>query len=116
LPLYPYRCTKCGFRFEKIQKYSDEPEKACPECGGALERPLTAPGLQFKGAGWYVNDYAPKGGGSSSGDAATAEKKPETKPEAKSESKTETKTTSGGDSGAASATPSISNPSSSAAS
>jgi putative FmdB family regulatory protein len=60
LPLYPYRCTQCGHRFEKIQKFGDEPEKICPECGGALERPLTAPGLQFKGAGWYVNDYAAK--------------------------------------------------------
>jgi len=60
LPLYPYRCTECGHRFEKIQKFNSKPEKKCPECGGKLERPLTAPGLQFKGAGWYVNDYASK--------------------------------------------------------
>ena len=60
LPLYAYRCTQCGHRFEKIQKFSAEPELVCPECGGALERPLTAPGLHFKGAGWYVNDYAAK--------------------------------------------------------
>jgi|ERR1039458_1456624 putative FmdB family regulatory protein len=60
LPLYAYRCTQCGHRFEKIQNFSAEPELVCPECGGALERPLTAPGLHFKGAGWYVNDYAAK--------------------------------------------------------
>jgi len=117
LPLYPYRCTKCGYRFEKIQKYNAEPEKVCPKCGGALERPLTAPGLQFKGAGWYVNDYAPKGASSSgdsatSGDSAKTEKKPETKsetkPDSKSESKTETKSTSSGDSGASSTTPAAS--------
>jgi len=29
-------------------------------CQGVLERPLTAPRLHFKGAGWYVNDYAAK--------------------------------------------------------
>ena len=60
LPLYPYRCTQCGHRFEKIQSFADEQEKICPKCGGALERTLTAPGLSFKGAGWYVNDYAGK--------------------------------------------------------
>ena len=66
MPLYEYRCTQCGYGFEKIQKFNAEPEAACPKCGGELERPLTAPALQFKGAGWYVNDYAPKAASSSS--------------------------------------------------
>jgi putative FmdB family regulatory protein len=63
LPIYEYCCEQCGFRYEKIQKFDAEPEVSCPKCGGELFRPLTAPALQFKGAGWYVNDYAPKGGG-----------------------------------------------------
>jgi putative FmdB family regulatory protein len=71
LPLYAYRCTVCGHSFEKIQNFNAEPELVCPKCGGALERPLTAPAFQFKGAGWYVNDYAPK----SSAAAGTTEKK-----------------------------------------
>jgi putative FmdB family regulatory protein len=58
--MYAYRCTQCGHRFEKIQNFSAEPELECPKCGGVLERPLTAPRLHFKGAGWYVNDYAAK--------------------------------------------------------
>ena len=75
LPLYPYRCTTCGHRFEKIQSFSAEPEKVCPKCGNAtLVRPLTAPRFQFKGAGWYVNDYAPKSSESSS--EPSAESKP----------------------------------------
>jgi putative FmdB family regulatory protein len=61
LPLYPYRCTQCGHSFEKIQSFSAAPETECPKCKGQLERTLTAPGLQFKGAGWYVNDYAKSG-------------------------------------------------------
>lgn len=65
MPLYEYRCKQCGFRYEKIQKFNAEPEEVCPKCGGELERPLTAPALQFKGAGWYVNDYAPKASSSS---------------------------------------------------
>ena len=65
LPMYPYRCTACGHKFEKIQSFSAEPETICPKCGGPLARILTAPGLNFKGAGWYINDYAPKGSSSS---------------------------------------------------
>jgi putative FmdB family regulatory protein len=60
LPLYAYRCTKCNHRFEKIQNFSAAPLLECPSCQGLLERPLTAPALQFKGAGWYVNDYSAK--------------------------------------------------------
>lgn len=60
MPLYEYRCTKCSHRFDKIQKFNDEPETVCPKCGGELQRPLTAPALQFKGSGWYVSDYAAK--------------------------------------------------------
>ena len=70
MPLYEYRCTQCGHRFEKIQSFTAEPLTACPKCGGTLERPLTAPALQFKGAGWYVNDYAPKAASGSSSSAA----------------------------------------------
>jgi len=72
LPLYAYRCTQCGHKFEKIQNFSAEEEKECPKCHGVLERPLTAPGLSFKGAGWYVNDYAPK----SSAPASDSDSKP----------------------------------------
>jgi putative FmdB family regulatory protein len=99
LPLYPYRCTHCGHSFEKIQSFNDEPETECPRCGGKLERPLTAPGLQFKGAGWYVTDYASKGA-SSKTEASSAESKAaepsaaEKKPAASSESSGGASTTS----------------------
>jgi putative FmdB family regulatory protein len=117
LPLYPYRCTACGHRFEKIQKFGAKPEKVCPKCGGALERTLTAPGLNFKGAGWYVNDYAAKSGksgaesgGGSGPESAPAEKKTGAdtrtdsgaKTESKTESKSESKSASGGESGSSS--------------
>ena len=62
LPLYEYRCTACGYSFEKIQNFSAKPETECPKCQGELIRPVTAPALRFEGAGWYVNDYAGKGG------------------------------------------------------
>jgi putative FmdB family regulatory protein len=86
LPLYAYRCTGCGNKFEKIQNFSAEPETICPKCGQAtLIRPLTAPRLNFKGAGWYINDYAPKSSDSSS--ESSSESKPA---ESKEASKSET--------------------------
>ena len=61
MPIYEYECTKCGHRFEKIQKFSDRTVKKCPECGGKVRRLLSAPAIQFKGTGWYITDYARKG-------------------------------------------------------
>ena len=66
MPLYEYRCKKCGHVFEKIVKFSDKPIKKCPECGGAVEQTISAPAVQFKGSGWYVTDYAKKSQSSSS--------------------------------------------------
>lgn len=68
MPLYEYRCKQCGHTFEKIQSFSAPEEKECPVCHGEVERLISAPAIQFKGAGWYVNDYAGKSskpGGSS---------------------------------------------------
>ncbi len=73
MPLYEYRCTACGFSFEKIQSFSATPERTCPKCSGELIRPLSAPALQFKGAGWYINDYSSKGTAPDSTEAKPAE-------------------------------------------
>jgi putative FmdB family regulatory protein len=72
MPLYEYRCLKCGHQFEKIQSFSAPEEKECPVCQGPVERLISAPAVQFKGTGWYVTDYAGKGGSKKSGDAAKA--------------------------------------------
>lgn len=67
MPLYEYQCKQCAHRFEKIQSFSAPEEKVCPECGGEVERLISAPAIQFKGAGWYVNDYAGRNKAPSSG-------------------------------------------------
>jgi putative FmdB family regulatory protein len=63
VPLYEYRCKQCGHQFEKIQSFSAPEEKECPVCHGEVERLISAPAIQFKGSGWYVNDYAAKKSG-----------------------------------------------------
>ncbi len=60
MPLYEYRCASCGKKIEIIQKFSDDPLTSCEECGGKLEKLMSAPAIRFKGSGWYVNDYAKK--------------------------------------------------------
>ncbi len=57
MPLYEYKCDSCGNVFEVIQKFSDQPLTVHEKCGGALERLISTSALQFKGSGWYVNDY-----------------------------------------------------------
>jgi putative FmdB family regulatory protein len=65
MPLYEYKCHKCGGVFEKIQKFSDEPLSTHEgDCGGDVERLLSSPALQFKGSGFYITDYAKSGSSS----------------------------------------------------
>ena len=90
MPLYDYKCQKCGTVFEVLQKFSDEPLKMHEDCGGALDRLLSAPALQFKGTGWYVTDYG-RGGKSSGSNGKSADSKSESKSETKSDAKSETK-------------------------
>jgi putative FmdB family regulatory protein len=96
LPLYEYKCAKCGNRYEKIESFSAPEKQKCPKCGGRAERQIAAPAIQFKGSGWYVTDYsakgaAPKSDGSGDGAPKTAEKTSESKTDSKSESKSESK-------------------------
>lgn len=60
MPLYEYKCTKCGSVFETLQKVNDPPLKKCIHCHGTVKKLLSPPALQFKGSGWYVTDYASK--------------------------------------------------------
>jgi putative FmdB family regulatory protein len=84
LPLYEYKCVKCGHRFEKIESVTASEVKKCPDCGGRAERQLAPPAIQFKGTGWYVTDYAGKAGtdapAEGSGDGASKASEKSDKP------------------------------------
>ena len=71
MPLYEYKCLKCGRHTDKIEKVEGPHLKKCPHCGGKVESVITAPAIQFKGSGWYVTDYAGK-----STDGGSKESKP----------------------------------------
>jgi len=56
MPIYEYQCKECGVRFERMQSFSDEPIRVCPECEGETQRLIQPAGIIFKGSGFYVND------------------------------------------------------------
>ena len=95
MPLYEYQCQKCDTHFERIEKVSSPTDGVCPSCGSAARRLLGAPALQFKGSGWYVNDYGKGKGGAA---ASQAESKHETKSEPKTESSSKKESSSASES------------------
>ena len=100
MPLYEYQCQECGLRYERLEHVSAMHDGTCPECGGNATRLIGAPALQFKGSGWYVNDYG-KGNGNGNGltpsaqESETAQSAAESttdpKPKKKSEKKADAK-------------------------
>ena len=79
MPIYEYECEACGNRFELIQKFSDPLVEICPKCGERkVHKLLSSPAIKFKGTGWYITDYAKKGGGES--ESSKSGEKSETKP------------------------------------
>lgn len=72
MPIYEYRCTRCGRTFETMQKMSDAPLETCESCSGPLEKLYSRTSFQLAGGGWYSSGYS-KG---SSSDSAASDSKP----------------------------------------
>ena len=100
--MYEYECTKCGGRFELIQKFSDEPiklhsQEVAGDCDGEVKKLLSAPAIKFKGSGWYVNDYGKgsekpkKSDEGSSDDSKDSKDSKETKSESSDKSSSDSK-------------------------
>jgi putative FmdB family regulatory protein len=94
MPLYEYRCVKCGRAFEIIQKLTDPPVKTCPHCGGPVKKVISPPALQFKGSGFYITDYAKKGASPSEPKAKEKTSKETSPSSPPSDKKTQKDTTS----------------------
>lgn len=60
MPLYEYECETCHHQFEVQQKFSDPLVDKCVRCGKGVRKLISAPGIMFKGSGWYVTDYSNK--------------------------------------------------------
>ena len=56
MPIYEYKCSRCGHKFEVKQKITDKPVKICPNCGGSLQKIFFPAGIIFKGDGFYITE------------------------------------------------------------
>jgi len=95
MPTYAYRCNDCGHQFDAFQRFSEDPLRECPSCGGVVRRVIQPVGVVFKGSGWYITDSrakpdeakpkekaadgAEKGGDPAKTDKPTDDKKPAAK-------------------------------------
>jgi putative FmdB family regulatory protein len=93
MPLYEYECDN-GHRFEVIQKYSDPLVETCTQCGAPVHKLMSSPAIQFKGTGWYITDYARKGGDTSSGDKGGEKKDSKESKDSKDAASTKSETSS----------------------
>jgi putative FmdB family regulatory protein len=77
MPIYEYRCLKCGKTFEALQSVSAEPIRKCIHCQGKAKKIVSRSSFQLKGKGWYLTDYKKRGEGDKTPDAPkkTANKK-----------------------------------------
>lgn len=63
MPVYEYQCNSCDEHFELRRKFSDEPVKECPKCGGEVTKLISSTAFTLKGGGWNAEGYGNKKGG-----------------------------------------------------
>jgi putative FmdB family regulatory protein len=91
MPIYEYKCTKCGKEFELFQNITDPAAKRCTSCKGPVNKMISMSSFHLKGSGWYVTDYGGKKAPSSEPHKDNTVKSETTEP-AKAESTSKTGT------------------------
>jgi putative FmdB family regulatory protein len=76
MPLYDYKCAKCGTIREIRHGFEESYDEPCPACGAAMSRVFNPAPIVFKGAGFYVTDSRSKNGSGPDASAAKAEPAP----------------------------------------
>lgn len=78
MPLFEYKCDKCGHLLEMLQKFGAQAPLQCPHCEAknSLHKAVSNTSFQLKGGGWYKDLY-----GSVKPKSETKESKPAEKTE-----------------------------------
>ena len=56
MPIYRYRCEKCGHEVTRLQSINSDPLEKCEICGGKMHKQIGMIGIKFNGSGYYVTD------------------------------------------------------------
>ena len=88
MPLYEYVCRSCGYEFDVLQSFSDDPISICESCCKEdVVKKISLPSFSLKGGGWYKDHYGLKKSESTSTSNSTS------KSESSSSSKGESSST-----------------------
>lgn len=63
MPLYEYKCTKCGHEFEELVSFANADKVKCEECGGKTERLASCFASANPSSGGSGGSSAPSCGG-----------------------------------------------------
>lgn len=63
MPIYDYKCARCGHRFDLLRSVSSRDDVACPKCGGEVTR-------VYEGKWASLGKTSAKGGCSCGGNCA----------------------------------------------
>ena len=92
MPIYEYECGSCRSRFERKQRFDEEPVAICPQCTGKAHRLIHSVPIVFKGSGFYCTDYGSKSANNSGRKSKETDTEKETKPKTEMETKPKTET------------------------
>ena len=56
MPIYRYRCEKCGHEEQRLQSINSDPLEQCEVCGGKMRKQIGMIGIKFNGSCYYVTD------------------------------------------------------------
>jgi len=82
MPIYEYKCTKCGHIFEELRSIIDGEGATCPKCGAPAKKIFSGSvGFIFKGSGFYITDYknSSNGNGKNQGECLQKRRRAEAK-------------------------------------
>jgi len=68
MPIYRYKCNRCGTEFRELVSLNDGNQVRCPVCGSSdVTRLFSRFGVVYKGSGFYTTEYRRKASSGSSG-------------------------------------------------
>ncbi len=66
MPIYRYKCKRCGAEFRELVARRDGQLVRCPACSSTeVTRLLSRFGVVYKGSGFYTTEYRRKSSGDS---------------------------------------------------